>query len=93
MAHRIEIKEGNVVEIFNDQQEAPMIRQPQWPSGDAWADSDEARSWAEMYIESIEIAEAPFAPMSPGGERKAKPTPEEVEAMRKEFEERYNTKP
>lgn len=93
MAHRIEVKDNNVVEIFNDTQEAPVIRQPNWPSGAAWASADEARTWAEMYVESVEVAEAPFAPNGPGEERRAKPTPEELEEMKAKFEAMRNPQP
>ena len=90
MAHRIEILENNTVELFNDAQEAPFIRQPQWPNGTAWANASEARGWAEMYIEAIEVAEAPFAPSGPGEERRAKPTAEEIAAFQAEMEARNN---
>lgn len=86
MSIRIEILENNTVELFNDNQEAPFIRQPHWPNGAAWADAQEACSWAEMYVEAIEVAEAPFAPNGPGEARKAKPTEEEIAALRSKFE-------
>jgi len=91
MSIRIEILENNTVELFNDGQEAPFVRQPQWPNGTAWASADEARGWAEMHIEAIEVAEAPFAPVGPGIERKAKPTAEEIahmESMRADIQAR-----
>ena len=78
MSIRIEILENNTVELFVEGQEAPAIRQPHWPNGQAWASAEEARSWAEMYVEAAEVAEAPYAPLEPGGERKAKPTAEEI---------------
>lgn len=93
MSNRIEILENNTVEIFSDQQDVPFLRQPNWPSGDAWASAEEARGWAEMYVESMEVAEAPFAPMSPGGERKPKPTEEEIAAMKAELEALRNPVP
>lgn len=93
MSIRIEILENNTVEIFNDAQEAPFIRQPQWPNGTAWASAEEARGWAEMYVESIEVPEAPFAPNEPGGERQAKPTPEQIAEWQAEMEARNNPQP
>jgi hypothetical protein len=86
MSIRIEILENNTVELFNDTQEAPFIRQPHWPNGAAWSDADEARSWAEAYVEAVEVPEAPFAPSGPGEERKAKPTAEEIAAWRAAME-------
>lgn len=90
MSIRIEILENNTVELFNDTQEPPFIRQPHWPNGEAWASADEARSWAEMYVEAIEVADAPYAPNGPGMERQAKPTEEEVAAARAAFEAHNN---
>jgi hypothetical protein len=83
MSINIEIKEGNVVEIFDTTAEhgLPFLRQPNWPNGAAWADADEARSWAEMYVEAMEVADAPFAPNGPGMERQPKPTAEQIAAM------------
>lgn len=85
MSIRIEILENNTVELFTEGQEAPFIRQPHYPNGEAFVDAADARSWAEAYVESVEIAEAPYAPSGPGEERRAKPTAEEIaayEAMR-----------
>lgn len=90
MPHRIEVLENNTVELFNDSQEAPFVRQPQWPNGQPWADAAEARSWAEMFIEAIEDANAPYAPSEPGGERRAKPTAEEIAALQAQMEARNN---
>jgi hypothetical protein len=90
MSIRIEILENNTVELFTEGQEPPFIRQPQWPNGAAWASADEARSWAEMYVEAMEVPEAPYAPTEPGGERRAKPTAEEIAAFEAEMEARRN---
>jgi hypothetical protein len=90
MSIRIEILENNTVELFFEGQEVPGIRQPNWPNGQAWASAEEARSWAEMYVESVEVPEAPYAPSEPGGERRAKPTEEELATMRAQFEARNN---
>lgn len=93
MSYRIEILENNTVEIFAEGQEVPGIRQPNWPNGQEWASADEARGWAEMYVESIEVPEAPYAPSEPGGERRAKPTAEEIAALQAEIEARKNPQP
>lgn len=87
MSYRIEIKEGNVVEIFDNAAEhgLPFLRQPSWPDQSPWADTAEAQAWAEMFVEAIEVEDAPYAPNGPGQERQPKPTPEqiaEVEAQR-----------
>jgi len=86
MSIRIEILENNTVELFFEGQEIPGIRQPNWPNGQAWASAEEARSWAEMYVESVEVEDAPFPPAEPGGERKAKPTTEEIAALKAQME-------
>ena len=62
--------------------------QPHWPNGDAWASAEEAAEWAEMFIESIEVEDAPFAPWGRGEERTPKPTAEEIAAMQAEMEAR-----
>jgi hypothetical protein len=90
MSYRIEILENNTVELFINTQEAPFIRQPSWPNQTPWTDATEARSWAEMYIESLEVADAPYAPNGPGEERQAKPTAEEIAAFQDKIEARNN---
>jgi hypothetical protein len=77
MSNRIEILDNNTVEIFAEGSNVPFLRQPHWPNETPWADAEEARAWAEMYVESVEVAEAPFAPGGPGLDRLAKPTPKE----------------
>ena len=80
MSYRIEIKEGNVVEIFDDTAEhgLPFLRQPNWPNQTPWADEAEARAWAEMFVDSMNPESTHFAPNGPGEERQAKPTPEQI---------------
>lgn len=90
MSNRIEILENNTVEIFNDQQEPPFLRQPHWPNGEAWASAEQAREWAEMFVDSLENAEVPYAPNGPGQERQAKPTAEEIAAFNAELEAQNN---
>jgi hypothetical protein len=92
MSNRIEILDNNTVENFNDQQEPPFLRQPHWPNGAAWASAEEARGWAEMFVEAMEVQDAPYAPNGPGEERKAKPTAEEIAAYHAELEAQ-NTPP
>jgi hypothetical protein len=90
MSIRIEILENNTVELFNEGQEAPFLRQPTYPNGAAFADGVDARSWAEAYVEAIEVPDAPFAPSGPGAERKAKATAEQIAAMKAELQARIN---
>lgn len=90
MSIRIEILENNTVELFKDGQETPFVHQPHWPNGQEWADADEARSWAEMFAEAVEVADAPFAPNGPGEERRPKPTAEEIAAFEAEMQARNN---
>lgn len=80
MSYRIEIKEGNVVEVFDDTSEhgLPFLRQPHWPNQAPWANEAEARVWAEMFVESMSPESTHFAPSGPGEERQAKPTPEQM---------------
>lgn len=86
MSIRIEILENNTVELFKDNNEIPFIRQPQWPNGTEWASAAEAGAWAEEYVESIEVKDAPYASNGPGLSRLPKPTEEEVAAKRAEVE-------
>ncbi len=78
MSHRIEILDNNTVEIFAEGSDIPFLRQPAWPNQTPWADAAEARSWADMFVEAIKVADAPYAPLGPGLERQAKPTPEQI---------------
>jgi hypothetical protein len=91
MSYTIKVLENNTVEIFTEGQAAPIIRQPNWPNGTEWASADESRSWAEMYVESIEDENAPYSPFEPGGERLPKPTAEEIAAFRSEQEALRNS--
>jgi hypothetical protein len=91
MSIRYEIEEvTNAVKVFYDDSTVPSLYQPNWPGGDQWADAAEADSWAKLYVASIENEEAPFAPNHPGEEGAPKPTPEEIAAMKAEFEARNN---
>ena len=85
MTHRIEILGNNTVEVFAEGEDVPFLRQPTWPDQSPWADAAEARTWADMFVEAAEVADAPYAPNGPGQERQPKPTPEQIaewEALR-----------
>ncbi len=81
MSHRIEILENNTVEIFAQDATVPFLRQPNWPNQTAWASADEARAWAETFVEAIVDPAAPYAANGPGEERIPKPTPEQIAEM------------
>lgn len=81
MSHRIEVKEGNVAEIYMDEATVPFIRQPRWPNGEEFATADAANLWATQFVEAIENQDAPFAQNGPDAERLAKPTPEQIAEM------------
>lgn len=87
MSYRIEIKEGNVVEIFDNSTNhgLPFLRQPNWPDQTPWADTAEAQAWAEMFVEAMEVEEAPHAPDGPGQSRKPKLTNEELIAIQEQI--------
>jgi hypothetical protein len=95
MTHRIEVTANNEAEIFNDVDgqpatTVPFIRQPNWPNQTPWANADEARMWATQFVESIENESAPFPQNGPNEDRQPKPTAEEIEAMRAQFEASRN---
>lgn len=85
MSNKIEVLSNNTVEIFSEGSDVPFLRQPTWPNQEPWENEAEALSWAEMFVEAIEVEDAPYAPVGPGLERQAKPTPEQIaewEALR-----------
>lgn len=60
--YTFEIDENNAVKIFVEGQEAPVIFQPEWPDGTPWANKDEAKNWAELYVKSFEDPELDLLP-------------------------------
>lgn len=93
MANRYEVagpEEGFAVRVFYDGADVAGLYQPYYPNGTPWDSAEEAAEWAEMFIESIEVEDAPFAPGGRGEPRTPKPTPEEIEAMKAEMEARRN---
>jgi hypothetical protein len=91
MSNRYEIEEGtHAIRVYYDGADVAGLFQPYWPNGTAWASAEEAAEWAEMFIESMEVEDAPFAPGGPGEERTPKPTPEEIAAMQAQMEARRN---
>jgi hypothetical protein len=91
MSLRYEIEEGtNAVKVFYPDSEAPSLYQPNWPNGDEWLNSEEAEGWAKLYIDSIEIESAPYAPVARGEEGHRKMTEEEIQQLREEEEAKLN---
>lgn len=60
------------VRIFSDSGDRPVIFQPDWPNSTPWANAQEAETWAQLCILSMENNTAPYAPAGPGleGEQK-----------------------
>jgi len=70
-----ELDENNAVSIFAEAQEAPVIFQPTWPDGSAWASSEDATEWAETFIKSMTDPEYEFVVGNgPDEPKKPKPT-------------------
>ena len=91
MSLRYEIEEGtNAVKVFYPDSEVASLYQPHWPNGDGWLNFQESEEWAKLYINSIEIEDAPYAPTARGQEGAKKLTREEIdkfEAEQKALEE------
>jgi hypothetical protein len=66
------------VKIFVSGQELPIVYQPDWPNATPWSSATEAELWAQLCIQSIVDADAPYAPLGPGlqGEPKNIPQPQ-----------------
>jgi hypothetical protein len=69
MSYVIEILPNNSVKISNDISEPHEIIQSHYPNGDIWESTDEAITWAEMFVEAMEIEDAPYPPAGRGQER------------------------
>lgn len=69
---RYEIDENNAVRIYSDEQEAPMIFQPDYPNGDAWT-LEQATAWAEAYVAYATDETAPMP--GPSAEESTTPRP------------------
>ena len=72
---RYEIIDG-IVFIYDADSKIPFIRQPNWPSGDAWAKS-EAEAWAKQVILSLTDPTADLAGSSPDKPIEPRPVLEE----------------
>ena len=82
------VNDANTIEVFGEGQEAPMLRQPNYPNQDAFDTKAEAEEWAQLFIASMEDEDAPFAPIGKGIPGEPKPTKAEVfERLKKQAEE------
>jgi hypothetical protein len=55
---RYEIDETTwAVKVYYPDSDAPSLYQPDWPDGTPWSSKDEAKNWAEHYIEHLENPE------------------------------------
>lgn len=69
MSIRYEIEENtNAIRVFYDDNDYPSLYQPDWPSGEPWADFKEAEDWAKMYIEAVINDSSPYPPSARGEE-------------------------
>lgn len=81
MTLRYELDADNAVKVFYPESDVASLYQPTWPSGDAWADAEEASAWAELYLASINDESAPYAPNARGEVGAVKPTAEQKAAI------------
>jgi hypothetical protein len=76
---RYEINENDFsIKIFDDINEEPFWYQPHYPNGDTFDSVEEATTWAELAIQSLDPEYNYFAPDGKGLEGIRKPTPLEV---------------
>ena len=87
MEIRCEINEFNEISLYYDENDYPTLFQPHWPNGDEWASREEAQAWADLYIASATIEEAPYAPNARGEAGVPKPTAEQIAAYKAEIAE------
>lgn len=66
MKYIYEVNELNAIKIWDtgnpNEMGAPFFFQPDWPDCTPWANRDEAVTWAELFIESLENPESKFVP-------------------------------
>lgn len=78
MSHVYNVDVNNTVTVTAEGQSVPFLSQPHYPNGDAWEDAAAAATWAELFIASIEDADAPYAPIGQGLPGEPKPTAEQI---------------
>jgi hypothetical protein len=72
------VNDSNTIEVFIEGQEAPMLRQPNYPNQDVFDTKSEAEEWAQLFIASLESRENPFAPIGKGIAGQPQPTDEQI---------------
>jgi len=89
---RVEIEAGtHAVRVWYPGSDAPSLLQPDWPNTTPWASRAEAQAWADLYVESLEDTDAPYAPNGPGEAGAPKPTAEEIAEMQAKMQARQNS--
>ena len=88
MKIKCEINEYNEISLYYNENDYPTLFQPAWPDGTEWESYDEAKSWADLYIASVNEPDAPYAPIGPGQPGLPKPTPEDIAKYKEEMEKR-----
>jgi hypothetical protein len=86
MEIRCEINEFNEINLYYGENDYPTLFQPHWPDGTEWSSYEEAKSWADLYIASVNEPSAPYAPNGPDQPALPKPTPEQLEKYREKME-------
>jgi len=76
------IDEVLTVRVFNDGETVPFWLQPQYPNGDKFDNYAEAEAWAKLAVASY-LPDEPFVPMGKGLVGEPKPTPEQIEEMKR----------
>jgi len=80
--YRFEIDSNNAIRIWDtlnpNENDAPFMLQPDWPDTTPWESANQAKNWAEVFIESLENNESKFvAGNSPETHPALRPQPEE----------------
>lgn len=64
--YRYEIDNDNAIRMwdseFPNEDDAPFLYQPHWPNGTPWADAEDAKNWADVYVESMIDHSSEFVP-------------------------------
>jgi hypothetical protein len=76
--YRYTVNDSNTIEVFVEGQEAPMLRQPNYPNEDTFDTKAEAEEWAQHFIASLESRENPYAPIGKGIAGEPKPTDDQL---------------
>jgi ABC-type transport system substrate-binding protein len=66
------------INIYDGVNPEPFWYQPDYPNGDKFDSYNEAESWAELAIKSMDAEYLYFPPNGKNLEPKAKPTPQEI---------------